>query len=62
MSTGTQDIIEIGDKVQIDFSTHPSIVGEVLYRPQATGDSWHIRDNQGQIAYVQQFDIMWKSK
>jgi hypothetical protein len=31
---------------------------EVLYTPQATGDSWHIRTKEGKIIYVQTFAYM----
>lgn len=52
--------IEIGDRVDIQFSSHPCVVGIVTYMPQATGDSWHIMTDGGVVVYVQQFDLMIK--
>ena len=52
--------IEVGDTVTVTFSTHPPLMGEVLYKPQATGDCWHIRSAGGALIYVQQFDFIEK--
>jgi hypothetical protein len=54
------DMIIAGNKVTIHFSTHVPIIGRVTYTPQATGDSWHITTDHGDVFYVQQFDYMLK--
>lgn len=54
------DMIVIGNKVTIHFSTHFPIIGRVTYIPSATGDSWHITTDSGDVVYVQQFDYMLK--
>ena len=56
------DKIEVGDRVTIHFATHPPITGTVIYTPCATGDSWHLRDDDGQLIYVQQFDFIEPAK
>lgn len=50
--------IEIGDFVTVVFSHEPEscIQGHVLYMPQATGDSWIIKEREGWISYVQLFE------
>jgi len=53
-----QDRIFLGDVVRVEFSNHPALSGEVLSIPQATGDAWHIREKDGTIIYVQQYDFM----
>jgi len=51
--------IKKGDKVDIFFSDGESLFGcEVLYIPCATGDSWHIREEDGDLIYVQFFEAM----
>ena len=54
------DKIDVGDKINIQFATHPPIVGLVTYTPQAPCDSWHIKTEDGDVIYVQQFDFMMK--
>ena len=53
--------IEVGDIVEVwvDEDLHWNNM-EVLYTPQATGDSWHLRDKGGDIVYVQLFQAMKK--
>ena len=49
--------IEIGDKVNIYLLNEDSYMNaEILYLPQSTGDCWHIKTDDGHIAYVQQFE------
>jgi hypothetical protein len=51
--------IEIGDLVSVDFCASGSIFrATVLYCPQATGDSWILKQSSGQIVYVQMFERM----
>lgn len=54
------DQIEIGDLVEVLFSTHPPIVGRVKHIPRATGDAWVLRigDEPEDLVYVQQYDFM----
>lgn len=49
--------IEVRDLVRVFFvSQHnENFRGRVLYVPCATGDSWHIRDQNGTLRYVQTF-------
>ena len=56
--------IEIGDRVQVFFSTAPTVIGVVEYIPNGTGDSWIILDDQaGRVNYVQSFNnIILKEK
>lgn len=54
------DLICAGDKVSIQFSTHPPIVGKVTWCPMATSDCWHITSKHGDVYYVQQYDYMLK--
>lgn len=54
----SQYTIEVGDIVSVDFEHCNSIFNaKVLYRPQATGDSW-VLDEAGKIIYVQLFSRM----
>ena len=52
--------IEVGDIVDIEWSYRTLYRCKILYSPVATGDSWHVRDQEGSILYVQQFDSMMK--
>ena len=52
------DRIEIGDTVCVNFTTSVSVIGTVLYIPQATGDSCIIQQEGGHIVYVQMFERM----
>ena len=50
--------IKVGDKVDVFFEhISPIFGGEVLYMPQATGDSWVIKHKDG-ISHVQMFARM----
>lgn len=60
MTDQSSDVIEVGNKVQVRFSTHAPITGRITYIPVATGDSWHITIESGNVVYVQQFDCMLK--
>ena len=53
-----EDRIEVGDIVTFcwDGENIMLIDVEVLYVPQATGDAWHIRDKDGNLHYVQQYE------
>ncbi len=50
--------VEIGDTVRFLFQANPPIQGELLSKPQATGDCWIVRQDGGTPVYVQQFDYM----
>lgn len=51
--------IEEGDRVNVYFEGCPCLLDvEVLYTPQATGDSWHLRNANGRLYYVQMFSLM----
>ncbi len=50
-----QDIIEVGDEVQFDFSGGDTMTGTILYTPCATGDAWHVRNTRDQLVYVQEY-------
>ena len=58
------DRIEVGDEVFVVFDqrdTRAGIYGTVLYCPQATGDSFHIRSlgqDKGDFYYVQTFQFI----
>jgi hypothetical protein len=55
------DRINIGDKVSVDFVASGSLFRcTVLSIPQATGDSWILKDENGKIVYVQMFERMNK--
>ena len=55
----SKDTIEKGDKVNIHFSNGESMFNcEVLYTPCATSDSWHIRNKDGELIYIQTFEMM----
>jgi len=57
--------IIVGDRVTVHFhSSHSLFEAEVLYLPQATGDSWILREEHGDIVYVQIFEQMqrWERK
>lgn len=55
-----RDVISIGSRVSVKFSTHPAVVGKVTYMPAATGDCWHVTTDSGDVIYIQQFDTMLK--
>jgi len=49
--------IEIGDRVQVFFSTAPTIIGVVDCIAADIGDCWIILDDQsGRVNYVQSFN------
>lgn len=58
--------IEVGDIVRVFMVYHQNdnpenFVGTILYSPCATGDCWHIREDDGVIStlhYVQTFAQM----
>lgn len=50
--------VEIGRMVRFHFETHPPMHGELVSSPTATGDSWIIRQGDGTLVYIQQFDYM----
>ena len=52
--------IEVGDIVDIEWSYRTLSRCKILDSPVATGDSWHVEDENGNILYVQQFDSMRK--
>jgi hypothetical protein len=59
----SKDRIEVGDIVSVwftDLGNEPNCEHEmeVLYIPQATGDSWVLRRKNGQLVYVQMFAKM----
>ncbi len=47
--------IKVGDKVEVTISSE-WFEGEVLYIPCATGDSWRIKDRDGNLRYVQTYE------
>jgi hypothetical protein len=59
-----EDKIQEGDLVEVCWENLEGLVGRVLYCPQATGDSWHIRcevrgaREDGRLFYVQTFAMM----
>lgn len=54
-----KEAIEIGDKVRIHCSDGESMFNcEVLYIPCAEGDSWRIKDKDGNLHYIQKFEMM----
>lgn len=56
-----KDEIRIGDRVDVYFGyTGGEFNIEVVYIPCATGDSWHLKRNDGTIIYVMIFDKMVK--
>lgn len=58
-----KDAIEPGDIVDIFFPNGDMLLkAEVLGCPYATGDSWRIRDKNGQLYYLQQFNMKLVSK
>lgn len=53
------DKIEVGDFVNVYFERADAIFDyEILYIPQATGDSWHLKHKNGMLCYVQFFECM----
>jgi len=51
--------IEKGDRVRVVFTNGGGeIEGIVDYTPQATGDSWIIVEADGDVVYVQMFEMM----
>ena len=56
-------MIEEGDEVyvQIDMEDNVSVTGIVCSRPQATGDSWVIENDNG-LHYIQMFCRMTRTK
>ena len=57
------ETIEVGDKVSIDWEQIGSEFElEVLYKPCATGDSWHLKRTDGTILYVSSFGRMVRDK
>ena len=58
LELGIEGNINIGHVVNVHFVKSPSIINaQVLYRPNATGDSWHLKTKEG-IVYVQMFERM----
>ena len=54
-------MINIGDIVSVDFVASMSLVDcTVIAAPQATGDSWILKEKNGHIVYVQMFERMDK--
>jgi len=57
----TVDRIKEGDWVQVFWeNVEPEYPVEVLYMPVATGDSWHLRREDGTLVYVNSFSKMVK--
>jgi len=57
----TEDRIKVGDKVTVSWETlKTEFAVEVLYMPQATGDCWHLKREDGTIVYVNSFCSMIK--
>ena len=55
----SKETIERGDKVDIHFSAGESIFNaEVLYTPCVEGDSWRLLDRNGELLYIQKFEMM----
>jgi len=55
------DKIQIGDKVNVFFENIDAEFDlEVLHIPVATGDSWHLRTENGTLIYVNMFSKMIK--
>ena len=55
------DRIEKGDRVKVAFASggyFDNIDGVVDYTPCATGDSWVLVRDDGQVIYIQQFEAM----
>ena len=51
--------IEKGDRVRVVFASDGGTIdGTVDYTPQATGDSWVIVEGDGDVVYVQMFEMM----
>ena len=51
--------IVIGDKVDVFFSAGEALFNcEVLDIPYETGESWHLLDKNGNLVYVQLFEMM----
>ena len=53
--------IEVGDIVDVyfDFDERVGRFGcKVLHSPSATGDSWRLIDKDGELVYIQQFQMM----
>lgn len=52
------DEIQVGEIVDVYLDTSEQVCyrdAEVLYIPQATGDSWRFKTKTGHILYVQTF-------
>ena len=54
-----KETIEKGDRVDVFFSEGEGIFDcEVIYTPCSENDSWHLRDKDGDLVYVQRFEMM----
>ena len=52
--------IKEGTIVKFFFANRPPLSGELIWKPQATGDSWIINGPQGMgHIYIQQFQYMF---
>lgn len=51
----TEERIKVGDRVSVHWEYIGSLCGTVLYVPQATGDSWVIKQDNGTVSHVQMF-------
>ena len=55
----SKETIERGDRVDIHFSDGESMFDcQVLHIPCAEGDSWRVRNKDGDLIYVQRFEMM----
>ena len=50
---------KVGDRAKFIFSPSNAIVGTIEYIPQTTGDYWIIKEDDGSIVYIQQFQLMY---
>ena len=56
-----KDRIKVDNWVSVYFDHAPNIeAAEVLYMPAGPGDSWHLRDEDGKIFYVQSYSLIEK--
>jgi hypothetical protein len=50
----SENRLEVGDKVMVNFHNQAMTLclGELLYMPCATGDSWIIKAESGDLHYI----------
>jgi hypothetical protein len=60
-----KDLIKEGDEVMVNFNNAQYTLcekGIVMYVPYATGDSWIIKDELGQIHYISEGCTITKNR